>query len=255
MEFTRNNDEPVQEKHRIKYNYEGKFDPNTLRPYSIDAQSVALIEKNKRVLEIGCATGFMSEHFTQQLKCTVIGVEINPEQAEQAKKKCHNILIGNIEDDRTLLEVKKKSQALGGIDIIFASSILEHLTDPKKVLIELREIIVKDGFIVVTLPNVAHWSIRKNLLLGKFDYEEYGIMDNTHLRFFTIKTGRRLIEQAGYKIVYFSVEPSDFYLIPFLKRLSIFGLLWRIKPDMAKAYMLKFSRLIGYQMLFKAVKL
>lgn len=239
----------------IKYTFEGKYNPFLFRPYSIDYQSMELIKENKKVLELGCANGFMSEYFTQDLNCTVIGVEINCQQAILAQKKCYHCIIGDIEDDHTMNSVINKCKEIGGVDIILASSILEHLANPDQVLFNLREILLKNGFIVVTLPNVAHWSIRKNLLFGKFNYEDYGIMDNTHLRFFTIDTGRQLIEQAGYKIAHFSVEPSDFYLIPILKKWSIFGLLWRINPDIAKAYMLRFCRLIGYQMLFKAVKL
>lgn len=124
IEFAKNTGDRYKDKDRIKYRYEGKFDPNKLHPYSIDAQSAALIEKNKRVLEIGCATGFMSEYFTQQLQCTVIGVEINPKQAVLAQKKCFSVITGNIEEDQTFQKIKESSEAIGGIDIILASSVL-----------------------------------------------------------------------------------------------------------------------------------
>jgi cyclopropane fatty-acyl-phospholipid synthase-like methyltransferase len=214
-----------------------------------------LIKENKKVLELGCANGFMSEYLTEKLKCTVIAVEINYHQATVAQKKCFHCINGDIEDTNTMKKIIKKCKEINGVDIILASSILEHLVNPDQVLFDLKEILLKDGFIIVSIPNIAHWSIRRNLFFGKFNYGEYGIMDNTHLRFFTIETGRRLVEQAGYKIVHFSVEPSDFYFIPILKKWTIFGLLWRLKPDLAKAYMMKACKLIGYQMLFKAVKI
>ena len=89
----------------LHYQVKKKSIDLVLPPYNIDVQSTALIEKDRRVLEIGCATGFMSEYFTRKLHCTVIGVEVNPEQAALAKKKCYYTITGNVERDKTFQEI------------------------------------------------------------------------------------------------------------------------------------------------------
>ena len=244
----------IEKEKGIKYDFKGRFDPRHLSPFSIDAQSMTLIEKGKRVLELGSATGFMSQYMTDTLNCTVIGVELNPKQADIGKRWCKDIVVGDIESEKTLQSIREQVRLLGGIDIILASSILEHLKEPGCVLKQVSDLLEANGYIVVSLPNIAHWTARKDLMLGRFEYQDYGIMDRTHLRFFTIDSGRRLIEGAGFRIVHFSVEPFDVPIIPVIKRVSIFGLLRRINPDIARVYMMRFCRFIGYQMLFRAIK-
>ncbi len=93
----------------------------------------------------------------------------------------------------------------------------------------------KDGFLIISTSNVAHWSIRLSLLMGKFDYREYGILDNTHLRFFTTETFKKLVADCGYKIEYFSIDPVG-------------GGLPRISKVLSKLW----PNLFAYQMLIKA---
>ncbi len=85
-------------------------------------------------------------------------------------------------------------------DVVLAMAVIEHLVDPLSTLKNLRKVLKQNGKIIVTLPNVAHWSVRFSLLRGRFDYEEYGIMDRTHLHFYTIKTAKELLRESGYRI-------------------------------------------------------
>jgi len=93
--------------------------------------------------------------------------------------------------------------ALAGdpFDIIVAGDVLEHLPDPGAVLDLLRPLLKPDGRLLVSLPNVANVTVRLSLLFGRFDYTPRGILDDTHVRFFTRRTGRRLLEEHGFAVL------------------------------------------------------
>jgi len=171
-----------------KYDF---FDPN---PYGAHKRIVQLTGKNKKVLDVGCATGQVAKKLIEN-KCEVVGIEIDDESAQLAKKYCKDVIIGDIETLETLPYPEKY------FDVIIFADILEHLKDPQAVLLKLKKYLRKDGYILCSIPNIAHIYIRLNLLLGKWEYRDAGILDRTHLRFFTRKTAIKLIEQAGYKIV------------------------------------------------------
>jgi SAM-dependent methyltransferase len=84
-----------------------------------------------------------------------------------------------------------------------SSDVIEHVENPAEFLLNLRRVLKDDGWLLVSVPNVAHWSIRMKLLMGKFDYEPTGIMDETHLRWFTASSFSRLLTSCGFEIVDF----------------------------------------------------
>jgi 2-polyprenyl-3-methyl-5-hydroxy-6-metoxy-1,4-benzoquinol methylase len=90
-----------------------------------------------------------------------------------------------------------------GFDVVLLGDVLEHLVMPDATLVQLKEVLAADGALVISLPNVVHWVTRLKILLGRFNYEPWGTLDHTHLRFFTTKTARALIEAAGYRITRF----------------------------------------------------
>jgi 2-polyprenyl-3-methyl-5-hydroxy-6-metoxy-1,4-benzoquinol methylase len=93
---------------------------------------------------------------------------------------------------------------LGGeFDTVVCGDVLEHLVDPWSTLREISKVLAPGGRVIISLPNIANLRIRLNLLLGRFHYQSAGILDITHLRFFTLKTARELIEESGYRIVSF----------------------------------------------------
>lgn len=77
---------------------------------------------------------------------------------------------------------------------------LEHLKYPERLLWEAKALLKSGARIIVSLPNIAHWGVRLRLLFGRFEYSDYGIMDRTHLHFYTVKTGRALLEEQGYAV-------------------------------------------------------
>jgi len=159
---------------------------------------VDLAAQGRRILEFGCATGFLSRHLVER-GCKVTGVEIDAEAAEKARQWCERVLVADL---------NRQDWADGltrDYDTILFGDVLEHLVDPEGVLRKASELLAPNGRVIICLPNIAHWTIRASLLMGKFEYTSTGILDVTHLRFFTPKTARKLIEDSGYQVV--SVHP------------------------------------------------
>jgi len=152
------------------------------------------VGRGKRVLDVGCATGYLAERFVENDN-DVYGNEVDSEAAMEARKHCKDVLVADIE---TLKELPYPEKFF---DTVICADVLEHLKRPDQVLHMLKRYLKPEGLLIVSLPNIAYWRARLNLLLGKFDYEEVGIMDITHLRFFTIKTDGELVERCGFKKV------------------------------------------------------
>jgi 2-polyprenyl-3-methyl-5-hydroxy-6-metoxy-1,4-benzoquinol methylase len=157
---------------------------------SSHADVVTLVGEGVRVLELGPATGYMSRALADR-GCEVVGIEIDPGMAEQAAHFCERMIVGDIDS----LDLE---QELGDdrFDVIVAADVLEHLRDPLRALVRLREFLKPDGYLVISIPNVAHGSVRLALLGGHFDYSNSGLLDSTHLRFFTRETFEKLLDEA-----------------------------------------------------------
>jgi len=155
---------------------------------------INLIGKNKNVLELGCSTGYMSK-ILKQNGCQVTGVEINKNAAKIAKKYCKKVIVGDIE---TINYGKTFDKA--SFDTIVFADTLEHLRYPELILTKIRKFLKNDGRLILSIPNIAHASIRLELLTGAFEYEKTGILDESHLRFFTKKSIIRLLDSCGFYI-------------------------------------------------------
>jgi O-antigen biosynthesis protein len=153
---------------------------------------LGLIGKNKQVVDFGCATGYFARLMTRQ-ECIITGVEINQDAANAAKQYCQEVIVADL-DFVSVTEILPDRR----FDVAVFGDVLEHLRDPWQVLRDTKQILTKDGYIVASIPNIAHGAIRLALLQGKFEYTELGILDNTHLRFFTRKTVEDLLENSGY---------------------------------------------------------
>jgi SAM-dependent methyltransferase len=156
---------------------------------------------------VGCATGYVSKIMKEQLNCAVTGIEISPDAAKEAEKYCKRVIVGNIEE-----------MDLAGIlgeerfDVITFGDVLEHLKNPDKVLTTVVPFLVEGGYILASIPNIAHLSVALELLNGRFDYRALGLLDDAHLRFFTKKSILSLFRNAGYEIVLWDrviLNPED----------------------------------------------
>jgi SAM-dependent methyltransferase len=165
------------------------------KPGSTHNLVVGLVERGSRVLEFGCATGYMSQVLRDRLDASVVGVELEATAAEGAGLHCERVVVGDIEE----LDLEAE---LGGerFDAVLFADVLEHLRDPGAVLRRIRPYVAEGGAVVASIPNVAHASVRLALLAGSFRYREQGLLDESHLRFFTREGVQDLFEGSGYLI-------------------------------------------------------
>ncbi len=169
-----------------RYDFEGI----DLESGSVHAHVVKLVGPSRRVLELGPATGYMSRVLVER-DCTVVGIEFDPKMAERAAESCDRVIVGDL-DSLDLADELGDDR----FDVIVAADVLEHLKDPLGALRRLRAFLKPDGCFVISIPNVAHGSIRLALLLGQFEYQPRGLLDSTHLRFFTRETFEQLLFDA-----------------------------------------------------------
>jgi len=186
-------------------------------------------------LEIGTATGFISAELSR-LGCEVTGIEQDQKMAVIAQKYCHKMLVADIE-----------TMDIGGLesyDAVLFGDVLEHLRNPHAVLEKVRNVLNPGGKIVLSLPNIANIFVRVNLLVGRFNYNHVGILDEGHLRFFTIKTAKQLAADSGFDVISTNVTPIPLPLIlPATGKGHTFSFIhflnWRLTKIMKK--------LFGYQ--------
>lgn len=163
-----------------------------------------LIPPNSRVLEIGSASGYLSGYMEQALGCRVTGLEFDPAATAIAAGRCSEVHTVDLDTPEAL----QPAAVSAPYDVLLAAAVLEHLKYPERLLQDARSLLKPGARVIVSLPNVAHWSIRLRLLRGVFDYEDYGIMDRTHLRLYTAKTGRELLESQGYPVEQVAIAGS-----------------------------------------------
>ncbi len=174
------------------FTYAGHIDPTREGPRRRMADAVG---SHRRVLDVGCANGYIAEYLRAAGRgCFVVGIEIDDDAVTEAGRHCDRVVVGDVEDEAVWRAVDS------GFDVVIFGDILEHLRDPLSVLRLARERLAPGGVVLVSLPNIAHARVRWDLLRGRFDYADWGILDRTHLRFFTLRTGRQLLEAAALRI-------------------------------------------------------
>ena len=194
--------------------------------------------KGKKVLELGIGDASLTKRMHEQ-GAIVDGLEFDPVYIELAKPYCNRIISGDLD----------KVEALvidNDYDIIVAADILEHLVNPEYVLSKLKTHMKKDGLLVVSLPNVANIYVRMSLLFGRFNYHSKGLLDKTHLHFYTIRTASSMLTKTGWKIIDRNVTAMPLAIVfPFL-RLKAFRWLLQVLYGITRL----FRGLFAYQSLF-----
>jgi 2-polyprenyl-3-methyl-5-hydroxy-6-metoxy-1,4-benzoquinol methylase len=204
-----------------------------VRSDSTAAKLVRLVGSGKRVLELGCATGYMSRALRDR-GCTVVGIEIDEEAAERATEFCERVVVADL--DRIDFERELGDERF---DVVVAGDVLEHLKDPLSVLVAVKKHVEPGGYMVASVPNVAHGSVRLALLSGSFPYSERGLLDRTHLRFFTRESMEALFERAGFVIEHFERQECaiDASEVPYDERAVPAGLPEALSKDLdARTY-------------------
>lgn len=157
----------------------------------------AMPKNAKRILEIGCGAGALGKAYisTVNPSCEYWGVEYVPEMAAVSETILYRTIVGSIEDNSVYSKIPENY-----FDILIFGDVLEHLREPWDVLKLLTKNMKDDGQCISCIPNVQHWSILRNLLDGNWRYQDSGLMDRTHLRFFTRTTMIEMFNNNGWKV-------------------------------------------------------
>lgn len=176
----------------MSHQYGTQVDPDALNnPHSI---AVRLVGSDQRVLEVGCSVGHVTEHLVARGN-RVVGVEIDPEAAALAQRFAERV--HRVDLDVTPLSSVEHAR----FDVVLLGDVLEHLRDPVAVLSDLVSLLEPPGRLVVSVPNVAHIDVRLHLLEGRWEYQAEGLLDRTHLRWFTRRGLRELLDAVGFRAV------------------------------------------------------
>lgn len=193
--------------------------------FSAAQKIIISLVKNSQVLEIGSSAGYMTAEFKKN-DCQVDIVEIDKRAAKSAKKFASTVFQGSLEDE------KLQQQIIKQYDIIVCADVLEHLVDTEGALKFLKKKLKKDGWILISVPNIACWEMRLKLLQGNFEYEESGLLDKTHLRFYTYNTFLELLTKLNFKIIRIYPAETRIPLEVSINKIPILGklIIFLIKP-------------------------
>ena len=160
--------------------------------------------RGRRALDVGAADGLLGERLTAR-GWRVTAVERDPERAERARARCHEVVLVDLERGVPTLA--------GEFDAAVYGDVLEHLSEPLPVLRGLNRHLAPGAMVVVSVPNVAHLWVRLSLLAGRFEYEDRGILDRTHLRYFTRRTFMEMLDRAGLEVRELVATPAPLPMV------------------------------------------
>lgn len=159
-----------------------------------------LTRRKSRTLELGCGEGRTGAYLLREgIASEVVGVEIDKEASTEAKKNISSVICGDLNDLRTI--GPENDIMPGTFDVILCGDVLEHLVNPWATITHCASLLNDDGRMVISIPNIKHWSVLLPLIVkDRWDYMDTGILDRTHLRFFTKKTFSELADGGGLNV-------------------------------------------------------
>ena len=174
---------------RHKYEYE--VNPNTAA-----AKVVDMVGIGRRVLELGSGPGSITR-LLKANQCRVTALELDEEAIKIVSQYCETVHSCDLNDPEwhAILSGFKR------FEVIVAGDVLEHLYNPWATLSRLELLLAEGGYVVISLPHVGHNAVIACLLTGDFEYQPWGLLDKTHIRFFGVKNIQKLFNDAGFKIV------------------------------------------------------
>lgn len=210
--------------------------------HQILSERIAACGSGLAVLDLGSGSGFLARRIRPHCRY-LAGIELDPTAAAAGASFFDELITGDL-----LSGLRHPFRER--FDVVVAGDILEHLVDPETALRLVASLMAPSGLLLVSLPNVANVTIRLSLLLGFFSYRERGILDRTHLRFYTRKSGRDLLAKNGFRVV--RIHPTAMPIelaLPAIGR-SPLSFLVRI-PALLLARL--WPSLFGYQFVYEAM--
>ena len=186
--------------------------PPKLSPLSSHMRVARMVPAGARVLDVGAEGNYAKS--LKEKGCEVVGINDRAPDTETASQY-ERFLIREIDQ-----EGLPNPSEVGRFDCVVLADVLEHLRSAPVVLSAVKDLLAEHGTIIASTGNVAHWYVRLGLLMGRFNYRDRGILDQTHVRLYTRKTFRRLIEGQGYGILQCKISPIPFELLAGRGRLT-----------------------------------
>lgn len=171
----------------LRYDVDRPLDPD-----EVPGIVAEMLRRGSRVLDVGCGTGTLACVLSQACSAKFVGVEPDAARAERARTRGLEVHSGYLTPELI--------GQLDPFDVVLFADVLEHLPNPQSMLLLARDALVPGGAVILSVPNVAHWSVRMEVLQGRFRYQPTGIMDATHLRWFTAEGAKRFLESAGFRV-------------------------------------------------------
>lgn len=167
----------------------------------------------KKILEVGCGAGMTGKALRERGFEKIVGIEINEEVAREGRPFYDQIIIGDVEKIRLPFEKEH-------FDCILYGDVLEHLVNPWQLLKDHQTFLKKGGTMICSIPNVRNYRILKNLIFrGRWEYAEDGILDRSHLRFFTLDSIRGMLKEAGFEIECMTKRSSGAHWVKWIHHL------------------------------------
>lgn len=202
----------MEQRHKYEYDVD-------LQDENAATKVVRMVGSGRRVLEIGAGPGSITRLLKEHGNCRVTAVERDPTAIPRLAPFCENVYQVDLNDGDWISQVCADHT----FQVAVAADVLEHLYDPWATLVAMKQCLQDDGCIVISLPHIAHNAVISCLIDGDFEYRDWGLLDRTHIRFFSIKNIQRLIEQAGLKIIeaeFVVRSPEQTELVDHWRRLS-----------------------------------
>jgi methionine biosynthesis protein MetW len=204
-----------------------------------------MIPRGSRILDVGCGNGRLGEILRDDGGCTVLGIEPSAERAGVARERGLEVIVG--------LFTEELARSIETVDFVVFADVLEHLADPTALLLLARSVLKPGGSVIISVPNAVHWTIRGDVFRGRFNYSETGLMDATHLRWFTWESLDRLLTDAGFTVSQRSVSAGTWMKI--YTRIPFSLCSERVLRIALSHFKKWFPRIFGCQLVFKATLL
>jgi 2-polyprenyl-3-methyl-5-hydroxy-6-metoxy-1,4-benzoquinol methylase len=182
-------------------------------------QVLDLIGDDLTILDVGCSSGNLGAELKEKKNATVDGIEIDEADAKLASKKLRQVEVLNVETEPSLAKIFTSKY-----DAILLIDVIEHLVNPAAALRQLQHLLKSNGKIIFSIPNMAHLSVRFALMEGDFTYTQAGLLDKTHLHFYTGQEIQRVFTEANLEIKTFTSSSLRYPPLLLEKKINAYGL-------------------------------